>query len=329
MGNLSESEKVQTALQRIVDRIDDEFGLYAKFMEIAKLKANHITNGGTEHWPLWDVSREWLSEEEFEREIADATDTRFAFWKRPTPPVRYTCEIDQNGEYVLSEPIATDNDDIQTDWPMSYDSGVRQDSAFFYVPHAPLGVIAYVDLPRRDNSPAKYAQAVQKHLERMRSIDEHTGKPWVALEYSVSDEWDSANCRPHGQIELEPTYSRGTNFAWLVIYPSRDGSRLMPMLYLSHEEGGAYLLPLDVRTLEIFRDAIWLNETEHMSVFDRIKELLGYRPNTPRAIENDFRHTAPWLNHNPFFKIKQQHADDLQLLDVFCQQQWGKNEHLD
>lgn len=28
IGNLSESEKVQTALQRIVDKIDDEFGLY-------------------------------------------------------------------------------------------------------------------------------------------------------------------------------------------------------------------------------------------------------------------------------------------------------------
>ena len=96
----------------------------------------------------------------------------------------------------------------------------------------------------------------------------------------------------------------------------------MPMLYLTHDDGMPYLLPLDARSLEVFRDAIWITETEHISVFDRIKELLGYRPNTPRAIEDGFRRTAPWFDHNPFFKMKQQHADDLQMLDAFCQQQW-------
>lgn len=96
----------------------------------------------------------------------------------------------------------------------------------------------------------------------------------------------------------------------------------MPMLYIAHEEGGAYILPLDARNLEIFRDAVWLNETEHMSVFDRIKELLGYRTDTLRHIEDGFRRTAPWLDHNPFFKMKQQHADDLQMLDAFCQKLW-------
>ena len=89
----------------------------------------------------------------------------------------------------------------------------------------------------------------------------------------------------------------------------------MPMLYIAEEEGGPYILPLDARNLEIFRDAIWLNETEHMSVFGRIKELLGYREDTPKAIEDGLRRTAPWLDHNPFFH-------DRQMFDAFSQQLW-------
>ena len=317
IGSFSEAEKLQTALQRIVDKLDDEFGLYSKFMETAKLKANHIADGGTENWPLWEISREWSSDEQFEQEIADATDPKFAFWNRPVPQMGGMWDIEKE---TFIESTAVNSDDIPTDWPMSYNSGVLQDQDFFYVPHAPLGVIVYADLPRRDNSPAKYEQAVQRSLAWMRQVDERTGKSWVEREYSVRDEWDSVTQSPYGQIEFQQTV--GAYFAWLVIYPSRDGARLMPMLYVSQEEGGAYLLPLDARSLEIFRDAIWLDETEHVSVFDRIKKLFGYRPGTPRAIEEGFRRTAPWLDHNPHFKLKKQHTDDLLMLDAFCQQLW-------
>ncbi len=294
LGNLSEAEKVQTALQRIVDKIDGEFGLYAKFMEISQLKVSHVTNGGTEYWPMVNYGPEKSGIPMLEtlrmEDLADATDPRFAFW--PSGDDLCLC------------------------------NRVLQDSNFFYVPHVPLGIIDVVNLPKRSQSIAAHELAVQETLKYWRMVSHMDGKSLVAHEYLVKDEWDPQKQCPFGQLEHDKGISCGVNFGWLIIYPTRDGSRLMPMLYISYEEGGPYILPLNTRSLEAFRDGIWLNETEHMSAFDRIKELLGYRPNTPRVIEDGFRRTAPWLDHNPFFKMKQQHADDLQMLDTFCQQQW-------
>jgi len=315
LGSLSEAEKLQTALQRIVDKIDGEFGLYAKFMETAKMKSEHIASGGKEHWPLCEpfspfdqFVRETVSipiEETditmFEQEMADAADTRFAFWRRDTQ----RAELMPNGfpNVVL------------------YNS-VLQDSSFFYVPHTPLGVIEFANLPERKQSVPAYELAVQKNLEHWRSVYPAYEATFVAHEYSIQDEWDTATKRPIGQLDYSDGSSRGTDFAWLIIYPTQDGSRLMPMLYIAYQEGGPYILPLDARNLEIFRDALWLNETEHMSGFDRIKKLLGYLPGTPTAIEDGLRRTAPWFDHNPIFKMKQQRSDDLQMLDAFCQKLW-------
>ena len=300
---LSETEMVHAALQRIVNKIDDEFGVHAKFMEIAALKARHVAEGGAIHWPLWEPYRmEDPTPEEalaYEREIEDAKDKRFAFWKRPHDPV------DPVAEFMP--------------WPMAYGSGVLQNSDFFYVPHVALGVVVYADLPGRDASPAIYGAAAQRAVDRW--CEKEEGKGWsIKDESAVADDWDDKAQCPVGQVDS--TTGCGSEFAWIVIYPMPDGSRLMPMLYIPHQEGGAYLLPLDSRNLEIFREAIWVSETGHTSVFDRIKEILGYRPGSPRVIEEALRRTTPWLDHNPFFKMRSLRKDDLQLLEAFCQQLW-------
>ncbi|MDP2852182.1 MAG: hypothetical protein Q8O23_02130 [Gallionella sp.] len=308
IGSLSEAEKLQTALQRIVDKIDDEFGLHAKFMETAKLKAKHIADGGKENWPLWEVTADMLTPEEYEMERCNAADPRFAFWMKG---IGYETWIKTYGATING-----------TEFPNAPGSGALQNNNFFFIPHAPLGVIEFANLPNRRQAPVQYERAVQDQLDSWRQINKGTGRSLVAREHSIRDDWDSAKLCPIGQLNQSDGSSCGSDFAWLIIYPAHDGSRLMPMLYIAHEEGGAYILPLDARNLEIFRDAVWLNETEHMSVFDRIKELLGYRTDTLRHIEDGFRRTAPWLDHNPFFKMKQQHADDLQMLDAFCQKLW-------
>ncbi len=307
MENLSETDMVHGALQTIVNKIDDEFGVHAKFMEVAELKVRHVAEGGPTHWPLWgpqihpgDIPEDVQTHE---RELEYAKDKRFAFWKRPHDPV---------------DPVLGGSP-----WPMAQGSDVLQDNEFFYVPHAALGFIEYVNLPSRKASPASYAAAVQSTVERWHTVDQNSG--WtIRDEWAVTDGWDEEEKRPVGQIDAR--LSHGTNFAWIVIYPMPDGSRSAPMLYISHEEGGAYLLPLDTRNLEILREAIWISETEHMTVFDRIKELLGYRPGSLRAIEEGFRRTAPWLDHNPFFKMSRQHHDDLQMLDAFCRQLWEETK---
>ena len=149
------------------------------------------------------------------------------------------------------------------------------DIEFFYIPHAPLGVIEFADFPNRQSARAKYEKAVQCSLDNWRRIDEATGQSRITQEYAVRDDWDPEKECPVGQFAPRDHY--GEYFAWIIMYPMRDGSRLMPMLYISYEEGMPYMVPLDVRNLDIFRDAIWLNETEHMSVFSRIKELSGHK----------------------------------------------------
>ena len=154
-----------------------------------------------------------------------------------------------------------------------------QDSNFFYVPHVPLGIIDVVNLRKGNQSIAAYELAVQETLQHWQTVSPIDGKSRATHEYLVQDEWDPEKQCPIGQLEHNNGISCGNDYAWLIIYPTRDGSRLMPMLYVAYEEGGPYILPLNTRSLETFRDGIWLNETEHMSAFDRIKELLGYRPN--------------------------------------------------
>ena len=307
MEDLSETEMVHAALQRIVNKIDDEFGVHAKFMEVAELKARHLAEGGTTHWPLWGPyiypSPSPDDVQIYEQELEDAKDKRFSFWKRPHDPV---------------DPVVD-----HMPWPMAYGSDVLQNNDFFYVPHAALGFLEYVNLPSRKESPARYEATVQSTVERWHTVDQNDG--WtIRDEWAVTDGWDEEEQRPVGQVDSHSC--RGSEFAWIVIYPMPDGSRLMPMLYISHQEGGAYLLPLDTRNLEIFREAIWISETEHMTVFDRIKELLGYRPGSQRAIEHGFCRTAPWLDHNPFFKMRRQRKDDLHMLGAFCHQLWEEKK---
>lgn len=308
MDDLSETEMVQVALQRIVDKIDYDFGVREKFMDIAELKIRHLTEGGTNHWPLWgpmigsDPSAEDI--QNYEREFGDAIEKRFAFWKRTHDAVLPAAD------YMW--------------WPMAYESGVLQDNDFFYVPHTALGFIEYANLPSRRKSPAMYGLAVQTTVRRWQEIDENQGSR-ISDRWAVTDEWDEEAQRPIGQVD--PTSSRGTDFAWIVIYPMPGGLRLMPMLYVPHEEGGAYLLPLDVRNLEIFREAIWIGESEHMTVFDRIKKLLSRSsPDSRSVIEEGFRRTAPWLDHNPFFKMRRQRHDELQMLRAFCHQLWDEKK---
>lgn len=334
LGSLSEAEKLQTALQRIVDKIDSEFGLYAKFMETAKIKSEHIASGGKEHWPLWEPISPfddcWRREtfnipvkesdlNEYAQEIADASDAKYAFWKRK---IEYE-HVDSHAalEKLFGHPIER-TEAPSSPYPNPPDSGALQDSEFFYVPHAPLGVIEFANLADRNNSIAEYEQSIIDNIKRWRTFIPEYGTTHVAHESAIQDDLDSEMLRPVGQLDFSEGRSRGTDFAWLIIYPTQDGSRLMPMLYIAYQEGGPYILPLDARNLEIFRDAIWLNETEHMSGFDRIKKLIGYLPGTPTAIEDGLRRTAPWFGHNPHFKIKQQRSADLQMLDAFCQKLW-------
>lgn len=305
LGAMSESEKLALALQATVDNVDREFGLYEQFMRTAELKAQGVLKGGAQFWPLWG----WEYEEEDTRSayVMRAADPRNAYWEKLEEPDRDYLSYDDDG------------------FPVHQYTGMIQDAAFFYVPHVPIGAIEYANIRRRPifaKLLPDYERRVQDLLAFWRTVNQESGKSYLESCGQAADEWDDVLQQPFGQLDFHDSGSYGTEFGWLIIYPTRDNSRLMPMLYVSHEEGGPYVLPLNARNLEIMRDAIWLTETEHKSLFDRIKDLLGYRPGEERVLEQGLRRTAPWFSHNPILKAARAQAADLEALDAFCTKLW-------
>lgn len=328
--NLSETEMVQAALQGIVDRIDSEFRIFAKFMDVAELKARHVSSGGKENWPKWDLDPDWF---EYELEVADAMNPEFAFWQRARPLWDQE-EFGKGKEEVDASSLESSAERLMfattrfssNHSPVVVNSGARQDNEFFYVPHAPLGFTNCFDFhPDRRDDPVGYEKSVQRIIDHWQKIDDSTGVSLLGRSRAVTDQWNEESNEPFGQTLNDMDSCVSANHAWIVIYPTPDNSRLMPMFYMHQEESGAYLVPLDARNLNLFRDALWLDERGHMSVFDRIKELLGYFPGTPKVIEDGFQRTAPWLDHNPFFKMRDEKTEDLRLLTDFCQRYWAEN----
>lgn len=295
LSALSETETVLSTLQGIVDKIDRECGLYQKFMEISRLKAAHIANGGREHWPLHPVNpddsvlaRLFGADSDIkavERERArntirhdHAKDPRFAFWPFDTYP-----------------PAFDRADGLREDW-----AGVDGPPDFFFIPHVRIGIINYCNRPSRADSVKEYERALNDVLNDWWSDSEVPGMSRAALTSSFSISLDSARQCPveQGMQRIDPI-----DLAWLIIYPSKDHSQLVPMLYFVGEF--PVLVPLDVRSLDALRNAIWLDETRWGSVFDRLVELIGYREGATTVIEDELRRTAAWLDYNPFFKMRQ------------------------
>jgi len=277
LSTFSETETVLSTLQSIVDKIDRECGLYEKFMEISRLKAAHIASGGNEHWPLLPLRADDPNHEH-------AKDPRYAFREFDT----YADAINWG-------------DGPRQEWP-----GADGPPEFFYIPHVCIGIFAYSDLPKKSDSVKAYESALNDVLKEWRSESHIAGESRASLDSSFEIHWDSAQQCPTVRSK-HPNPDPG-NLAWLIIYPHRDHAQLVPMLYLVPEF--PVLVPLDVRSLESWRHAIWLDETRWTSVFDRIVELIGYREGATTVIEDELRRTAAWLDHNPFFKMRQTEANE-------------------
>lgn len=309
LGAMNEAEKLAAALQATIDNLDREFGLYEKFQKTAVLKSELIKSGKQQFWPLWG----WDYDEEEKRSgyLRYASNPQNAYWEKIDDPLR--------GEIVYPE----------DGFPVPQFNGVLQDCDFFHIPHAPLGVVEFANIPRRP----KHAEQLPAYEEEIKSFigsfHWSTGKASNAKkcieEYnSVSDEWDDELKKPYGQLSHENGIARGAEHAWLIIYPTRDNSRLMPMMYIAYEEGGPYIIPLNARNLEILRDALWITATEYKSLFERIKDLLGYLPGQEHFFDKQLRHTLHWFDFNPVLKMVNEKKKELDALDHFCQELWNK-----
>lgn len=324
LGEMNEAEKLETALQLTVDKIDREFNLYEKYMKTATLRREYILAGSREYWPLLG----WFeNDDEEERYLEVASNPRYTFWDNPSfyTGSLYTEEMAHNANIALENEHA----------PIISDTGVIQSSELFYIPHAYFGPLEIFNIKiRRPENPLeliKYNQHVKEALSWWRQkVESHGGMSLIDEQKFISDDWDDEdqapiNQLPYSQRKNQRRDSLGAGFAWLILYPTKDNAKLMLMLYIGLEEGGSYILPLNARNLEILRGAYWVGETEAKSAFDHIKDMLGYRVEQEKTLEQQLRRTAPWFDHNPIFKIAKKKAEDIASLDEFCSSFWKNN----
>lgn len=283
VNDFTELERIQIALQRIVDDLDREFGLFETYRQTARLKCKGVEEGDKCCWPLdtpYALDEQELSFEvrnDYSKAFDIATDPNQAFIRR-------------NKYYGKRTEF--------TSWFLyGFDTGALQNDDFFYVPHAPLGHLVFWDLPDRKLNRAAYAQAVD---EQVFNIQNAKGDP-LAI---PNDEWNLEDKKPLGQTMQRgvPNESLQHHF-WLIAYPHPDGKRLVPTLYQPGVEAGAYLLPLDLEGLEMLADAVWVTPTSHCAALKRIEQLLVEQDeNGQNAIERGMRRTSVWLAENPILK---------------------------
>ena len=288
-GDRSEVEMIQATLQRLVDKIDQEFHLHRTYFETGKAKAEHAAIGGDCRWPQYEGSYrkdfhgdDSQDPENSARELAVAMDIRRAYWERQITK-RY-----KTFEKFTCGPTP---------------SGCLQDDSFFYVPHCHLGIgVGF-------NNPLPVNATPQQIRETRTAVREQTAHDLARYGHTPKDDWDEVNKRPVGQTSSMAD-AAAQYHAWLIIYPSPDHSCVMPMIYIAVEECGPVIVPLDAVTLSAMRRMFWVEEDQTViSWLDHIKRLL-LRDEASGMLSN-LRRTAPWLAHNPLLRMKQQHSLDM------------------
>lgn len=284
-----ELDHIVLALGGIVNAVDKEFGLFGTFARTAQARQKNLEAGGSLCWPQYDLEPP-LDESDLERYRQDRTraaDPKQAWWAEDEA-------FGMPGECHWQ--------------PRGFGSGVLQDESFFYVPHFLLGEVLLWDLPDPHADRALYELAVARELEKLRTCG--------GLGTVPSDEFDAEARKPAGQT-YSPAPSGHISAAslqycwWLAIYPDPRGRRLVPVLYQPGEEGGAYLMPLDLQALGMLRHAISATPDGAMPLSQRLRQLLS-DPEAP--ILQAFRRTAPWLAHNPLLQWEERRRSEIDTL---------------
>lgn len=292
-GDRSEVEMIQATLQRLVDKVDQEFGLHQTYLETAQAKARHAASGGDCRWPQHSGTyrRDFFSDladdpESATQELAVAMDIRRAYWESPITKRFQTFEQFTYGPTP---------------------SGCLQDDSFFYVPHCHLGTGAGLNAPLPVNATPQQIQRTQTAVREQTAYDLQFGR-------APKDEWDDVNECPVGQTSSMP-HTAAHYHAWLIIYPSPDHSGVMPMIYMAVEECGPAIVPLDAVALSAMRRMYWVEDDQTISTWlDHIKRLL--LKDGASGMLGNLRRTAAWLAHNPLLKMERQQSNDMAALQA-------------
>jgi hypothetical protein len=289
ISHYTKVDLVAAELEELVSRLAVQFNWHELYRQTAARKLEQLHAGSHCCWPLYDLdsARVPLDDpdelKEYEADLQRAMDPTQAF-RRPW------------SSSVLDASTGSGSAKRYFD----IEQGHLQDDSFFFVPHAPIGYVLLWDLPDQRADPIAY------NLEREKQLA-HVRKRRQPLLYP-RDDWDDANQSPKGQTGADPS---GMDWSlqwhsWLIAYPDEQQSGVVPCFYFAGEEGGAFLAPLNVRTLDWLSQAMWYDDERHLPLLDRLLELLEAKPDDrPSELQQAFERTGGWLAFNP---ILQAHA---------------------
>jgi len=281
--DIEESEKLLSTLQEAINRIDQHFPelsgqagkLYDAFMRTARAKVEMRKNGSLLRWPYFDSDVPFpdLSPDDFpqhsphDKRLEDEIDERYAYWYRDFEAYRNIGRYDY--------PSALSHYETITNLPRIY-----------------LGLI--VDWGTADAAAkTKKRSELRKHIgEIAEKRDESTNQ--VKLVYRNPESGKLADSIYQNPIEE-------WCHAWLVIYPSPDNRSLAPAIYRPAAEGGVELIHLSHRHFLKLKDFEFITEGDAISLYERIKELMGFGTGH-FEIEEAWKTTAPDVLRNPVLR---------------------------
>ena len=168
--------------------------------------------------------------------------------------------------------------------------GRVQGDEFFFVPHAAIGHLLLWDLPDARTDIVAYRLARDRQLADVRAGRLRTPLP--------ADNWDTGRQCPVGQTAAGDGQLQ--YHFWLLAYPDPAGQGVVPCLYQPGEEGGAFLMPLNVRSLTWLSEAVSVEADKHAPFLDRLQALLSdVGEDGMCTFERQLRRTAKWLEFNP------------------------------
>ncbi len=274
LASASQLDLVATALEELIRRLAIEYRWHETYECTARIKLEALARGDHCCWPLYDLDHElsgFLEKEQaasYDGDVCAALDPSQAYGRPPT------------------------HSRLHDQASLCFGQGQLQDDEFFYVPHAAIGHLVLWDLPDPRKDMAAYRVARDRALMRMRVSGECGIQP--------ADDWDADRQRPVGQTSSGPEDTPLQHYFWLLAYPDPHGQGVVPCLYQPCEESGAFLMPLDTRSLAWLSQALWLDADRHLPFLDRLEELLtDFDQAGMCSFERQLCRTAKWLEFNP------------------------------
>lgn len=308
--DVEESEKLLSSLQEAINRIDHSFPdlsgqaetLYTVFMQTAKIKVEMRKNGSLLRWPYFDgdVPFADLSPHDFPQYspysmcLEDEIDERYAYWHH---------------DYESHESIGRHD----------YPSSLSHYKSITNLPRIYLGLIVNWKQWGIDDATAKtaYREKLHKHVGKIVELrDENTNL--VRLVYRNPETGKIGD--PLDQSPFDEDCH-----AWLIIYPSPDNRSLAPVIYRPNQEGGVELIYLNLRNFVSLKNMEFISESDPISLYERIKELIGFGSGR-FEIEEAWKATAPDVLENPILRAHREKCQREHAFSSHLENWWNANE---